>query len=173
MKKSLITLIIIPILLSGCATDKYLQRPKDTNLLFWITQRCSGEDFKQAGCSFIPGWFGAEEYLDYRYELLEVGDKYSETHHYTIPPKHVTYVISGYPDALDGYAVTSIEITDPEITVYGLTMNSTNQEIENKMKQLQFVKKNDAYFKNNCTFNFSSDFISIKAPSTNKHHIIY
>lgn len=169
MKKHLILLTILPtLILPSCSSNKFLKRPEDTNLLFWITERVSAEDFKGCGCTYLPGWFGAAEYLDRRYEAIE------EEGHSRAPDVHVTYLTSGYPDALDASAITRINITDPTITVYGLTMNSAPDVVESRMKELKFkVNKNGAYYKNNCTFYFSRECISINAPSTNKHHIVY
>lgn len=169
MKKIALFFPIIPLLLSGCSLNKFLKRPDDTNLEFWITESWSSEDFKNKGCTYLPGWFGAEEYLGSAYELIE-----DEEGHKEVPDIHVKYLRSGYPDARDSWKVTHIEITDPTIVVYGLSMNSSKEEVKNRMKELKF-KENDygAFIKNNCTFTFSNEYIVINAPSTNRFHIVY
>ena len=45
MKKFALFISIIPLLLSGCSLNKFLKRPDDTNLEFWITESWSSEDF--------------------------------------------------------------------------------------------------------------------------------
>ena len=115
--------------LCSCSTF-YLKKPADTNLDFWITERAERQEFEEKGCALLPGWFGAAKYLDHRYVAEESGDMA------VAPAVHVTYLLSGYPDAKDEWAVTRIHITDPEITVYGLTMNSTNTEIEDRMADI-------------------------------------
>lgn len=167
MKQNL-TILIASFLLVGCGGSKTLERPSESvdesrQLAFWITQRVTLEDFK--GCTYLPGWFGAYEYLDSRYQ--EVDGK--------APEVHVTYVISGYPDCADDLAVTQIDITDPNIVVYGLTMNSSEEEITNTMSELGFSKTKDQtrWGKNNCYFEFSKKSIFIVAPSTNNSGIVY
>ena len=97
------------------------------------------------------------------------------------PAVHVTYLLSGYPDTKDEWAVTRIHITDPEITVYGLTMNSTNTEIEGRMANMtdkfHYSEVNDvlhiSFNVGKCVFDFSSTDIDIAVPPTNKQGIIY
>ena len=77
--------------------------------------------------------------------------------------------------------VTRIHITDPEITVYGLTMNSTNTEIEDRMAdrtdEFHYSEVNDvlhiSFNVGKCVFDFSSTDIDIAVPPTNKQGIIY
>ena len=45
-KTAFIFISIVPLLLSGCSLNKFLKRPDDTNLEFWITESWSSEDFK-------------------------------------------------------------------------------------------------------------------------------
>jgi hypothetical protein len=172
-KSAFIFISIIPLLLSGCSLNKFLKRPDDTNLEFWITESWSSEDFTNKGCTYLPGWFGAEEYLDSRYEPIKTIEE-NGYERLLVPEVHVTYLRAGYPDARDGWRITHIEITDPTIIVYGLSMNSSKEEIKNRMKELKF-KENEygGYYKNNCTFSFSDEYIVINAPSTNNSHIVY
>ena len=172
-KTAFIFISIIPLLLSGCSLNKFLKRPEDTNLEFWITESCSSEDFKNKGCTYLPGWFGAEEYLDSRYEPIKIIEE-NGYERLSVPEVHVTYLRAGYPDALDSWRITRIEITDPTIIVYGLNMNSSKEEVKNRMKELKF-KENEygGFYKNNCTFTFSNEHIVINAPSTNNSHIVY
>ena len=167
------TLPLMAILYS-CSTF-YLKKPADTNLDFWITERAERQEFEEKGCTLLPGWFGAAEYLDHRYVAEESGDMA------VAPAVHVTYLLSGYPDTKDEWAVTRIHITDPEITVYGLTMNSTNTEIEGRMADMtdkfHYSEVNDvlhiSFNVGKCVFDFSSSAINIGVATTNKEEIIY
>ena len=97
------------------------------------------------------------------------------------PAVHVTYVVAGDPDAKDKWAITHIHITDPEITVYGLTMNSTNTEIEDRMAdrtdEFHYSEANDvlhiSFNVGKCVFDFSSTDIDIAVPLTHKQGLIY
>ena len=164
-------------LITGCDAKKaiYLSRPDDTNLEFWITQSVAFEDFKEKGCTYLPGWFGADEYLDSRY----VAD--TREGQATAPDIHVTYLLTGYPDTIDGKAITRIEITDPSITVYGLSLISTAEEIKTRMKgvadSISDMSENNArcvVFKiKNCSFGFASGIITISVPVTNNNNVQY
>ena len=176
--KRIYALPVISILLIGCSnnagqSDIFLKRPKDTNLEFWITERVTFEQLENKGCTYIPGWMGADEYLGSKYRVNEDG---------SVPDIHVTYLITGYPDTLDDRAVTSISVTDPEITVYGLKIGAKESEIFERAKKLNYssmgfvtyVDECCAYFTiKNCTFVFKHSEITIDVPVTNNQGIIY
>ena len=179
IKFSLIT-SIFALLISGCTvkTQKettYIDRPEDTNLEFWITQRVNLEDFDNKGCTFLPGWMGADEYLDSRY----TADTSSGMA--TAPDIHVTYLVTGYPDTLDDRAVTNIEITDPNITVYGLTLSSTIEDIRERMTGVADSISSETvgdeehltFMIDNCSFVFMDTKITISVPVTNNSGVIY
>ena len=61
--KYIIGATIFALLLGACSSNKkdsdiYLDRPEDTNLEFWITQKVSFEDLDNKGCTYLPGWDG-------------------------------------------------------------------------------------------------------------------
>lgn len=88
--------------------------------------------------------------------------------------KYVLYYLSGYPDVLDKYAVTHIEIKDPNVTVYGLTSDSDKITIEKTMVNIGFKKVSDtSYLLNNVTFSFGEGSIIINAKVTNKNNIVF
>ena len=163
-------LFLFPFLLTGCvnSNNTYLQKPEDTNLDYWITQYVSSQTMSEDGCTFLPGWFGASEFLDKRYEVVE------EDGRVVVPDVHVTYLLSGYPDVLDSYAVTRIQITDPEIYVYGLTINSSVEEIANRMKTVPGAKGSGRAYKiKKASFGFNEGNIYISVPSTNKNKVVF
>lgn len=171
----LVTVATLSLLLTGCKTkdDIYLDIPEDTNLEFWITQRVTSEDLLAKGCTYLPGWFGAEEYLDSRY-VADTSETMAKA-----PEVHVTYLLTGYPDTLDERAITRIEITDPSITVYGLTLNSTVEEIEERMIKVAHLYNATTFGDNysitfsKFTFLFTPEKITISAEVTNNQGIIY
>lgn len=178
----LTTLSMIILLVAGCKSGSNkdsgpsLKKPKDTDLEFWITERVTSKDLEDKGCTYLPGWMGAEEYLDSRYQAIP-----GEGGMATAPDIHVTYLLTGYPDLADDLAVTNIEITDSEITVYGLTINSTQNEITSRLSSLSnsfsFVTTLDECYLcvkiQNCSFCFMSTKIIINVPVTNNNGIIY
>ena len=155
--------------------DIYLDKPNNTNLEYWITQKVNGEDLVNSGCTYLPGWFGAEEYLDSRYDA-EISEGIA-----VAPLVHVTYLLTGYPDTLDETAVTHIEITDPDVNVYGLTFNSTYEDITTSMNGIADSFPTESVFDEcycsfvikNCTFSFLEGKIIIDVPVTNEQGIVY
>ena len=170
-------LFVTSILLFGCASpsEKSVEVPPDTDLTFFITEEYSEEKIKSSGATYLPGWFGASEYLDGKYEAIvkNAGNFVN----ISIPDVHVTYLFCGYPDLSDSQKVTRIEITDPEIRVFGLTMNSEKEEIAKRMDELGYScidKDRNVYSFDKCTYTFSKSNIFISAPeSTNKNNIVY
>lgn len=139
----------------------FLERDPATNLLFWITEKVTSSSFR--GFENVPGLMGGREYLDPRYEMLG----------YIVPDVHVTYTVTSYPDYSDSDSyVTSINITDPDITVYGLNVNSSSQEIASKFTSLGFSNESVDGFvrwgKNNCIFWFWGKEIRISAKVSNR-----
>ncbi|MDE7463713.1 MAG: hypothetical protein K2M48_01675 [Clostridiales bacterium] len=119
--------------LCGCADDKVLERPKDTDLEFWITDKVSEEALKNH--YRIPG-FGCEMFFGKDYQPNEINGENSE-----IEPDHcVVYTVTAYPDysSNNGHidTVTHIKITDPNVSIYGVTCNSTFDEFDAVFKDL-------------------------------------
>lgn len=156
--------------LSSCNESKFLDKPHETNLEFWITEEVKKDDFSK--CTFLPGLFGGNMYLDSRYEAIISDDGSSIA---VAPEIHVTYTLTAYPDYSDGgTCVTGIDITDPKINVYGLTMNSSQENISNTMSNLGFKNnENNRWSKNNCVFAFEKSEIIIAAKVTNNKGIVF
>lgn len=94
-------------------------RPKNTTLEFWICDDVSSVDWN--GHDEITGWMGAREFLGKDYHMSTQGGK---------PNVRVSYLLTAWPDyADDGQYVTTIEITDPAVFVYGLTVESEPTEL--------------------------------------------
>lgn len=100
------------------------EMPKNTSLEFWITEDVKGRDW--TGHDEIYGWMGAREFLGSGYKKNE--DPTGSNQH---PEHYVSYVITAWPDYADGGEfVTDITVTDPDVTVYGLTIESTYEEFD-------------------------------------------
>ncbi|MCH5171872.1 MAG: hypothetical protein J1F31_03465 [Erysipelotrichales bacterium] len=159
--KIMISLIAL-IGLSSCDMFAYyLPKPKDTNLELWITEKVSSD--KLETLTLMPKIHGENIYLGSSYSPNEDGMLNS------MPSIYVAYRITNYPNtSSDNISVTYIEITDPEITFYGITLGSTFEEIENSMKKEKFkIEYTDQGYlnasKKNIEFSFYGTSIRITA----------
>ena len=108
------------------------EMPKNTSLEFWITEDVKDRDW--TGHDEIYGWMGAREFLGSGYKKNE--DPTGSNQH---PEHYVSYVITAWPDYTDGGEfVTDITVTDPDVTVYGLTIESTYEEFDAVFEQLGY-----------------------------------
>lgn len=146
--------------------EKILPKPENTTLSYWITQIVTDDDFKD--CTFLPGLFGGSEYLDGRYEAV-VTEHEGGYKSYSEPDIAVIYTTTSYPDyASKTRCVTGIEITDPAISVYGLTREFETKEIQKTMLGYGFKQYRESTFrKNNCNVSFSNHGINLVANVTN------
>ena len=108
------------------------EMPKNTSLEFWITEDVKDQDW--TGHDEIYGWMGAREFLGSGYKKNE--DPTGANQH---PDHYVSYVITAWPDYADGGEfVTDITVTDPDVTVYGLTIESTYEEYDAVFESLGY-----------------------------------
>ena len=108
------------------------EMPENTSLEFWITEDVKDRDW--TGHDEIYGWMGAREFLGSGYKKNE--DPTGSNQH---PEHYVSYVITAWPDYADGGEfVTDITVTDPAVTVYGLTIESTYEEFNVVFEQLGY-----------------------------------
>ena len=108
------------------------EMPKNTSLEFWITEDVKDRDW--TGHDEVYGWMGAREFLGSGYKKNE--DPTGSNQH---PEHYVSYVITAWPDYADGGEfVTDITVTDPAVTVYGLTIESTYEEFDAVFEQLGY-----------------------------------
>ena len=167
---------LIPFLLSACSKTSVkpsLEKTNDTNLNFWIAQEVTYEEMKEKGCTYLREGYAVGEYvfLDSKYTLPE---DQPETL-YKLPEKSVTYTIGNYPKGnSSAKAITYIYVSDPEITVYGLTINSSEEEIDKRMKKIAGEPKSARTYQiENVTFKFYWDGIYIEADVKDKQFIQY
>ncbi len=161
------------------SVQKYAPVPENSGLEFWITDNVAGLNYSEY--EQVDGWMGAREIYGKKYHP-EVGENGYEKK----PEHYVTYLITSYPDYADGGSyVTRIEITDPEISIYGLTVNSTVTEFKSvfeKMGYVVYASEDSGHFsacKNNLvnfvlTHNSDGDLmIKIYVDVTNSTGIIF
>ncbi len=114
--------------------EKYkaeLKRPSDWNRDFWITQRLDN-------LSFDGYEYNYKEYIEpaknYPANFYEVCDEQNQKHVHGM--QYTRYIIM---DNEGDILVHSIRITDPTVTLYGLTLSSSKEEIKkNLMMQPSF-----------------------------------
>ena len=161
MKKTIAFLLClwISFSLSGCA----LNNPKkpETNLEFWIAENVDGVDFSDHEQRF--GLIGGKEYYGSGY--VPTTDANGEQ---IDPEECVIYTVTSYPDyASHKQHITRISITDPTVSVYGLTVNSTWDEISSTMKNEGFKPKGSGYVKGKVYIHFSDKEIYIRVDVSN------
>ena len=119
------------------------------------------------------GIMGGYEYYGKGY--IPTTDEYGQQ----IDPEHcVIYTVTSYPDySSKAQHITGITITDPNIQIYGLTVNSEKQDIITTMTNegfsveelgISIIARKDKY-----TFTFEPNKILIRVNVTNKYGIIF
>lgn len=94
-----------------------------SNLEFWIAENVDNVDFSAYQEKY--SMFGGRQYYGKGY--VPTVDQDGQ-----VDPEHcVIYTVTSYPDYADNSQhITCIEITDPKITVCGITVNSSFEEFE-------------------------------------------
>ena len=165
-KKKIFLIIIAVILILSTSFIfylNYLPNPH-TNLEFWVVERVKKGDFKD--CSPKYGMFGGDQYYGSEY-IPEITEGNMQ-----IDPEYcVIYTVTAYPDYMfNNRYVTGIYITDPKIEIYGLTINSSKEDIIKTLKKKGFIIKegNGVNAKRGkFTINFYNNSISIRAEKSN------
>ena len=151
--------------------DNALPEPS-TNLEFWIAENVDGVDFSEYREKY--GLFGGRQYYGKGY--LPTEDEYGQQ----VDPAHcVIYTVTSYPDYADKEQhITCIEITDPEVIVYGITVNSSFEEFERMIPEygfeLQETNGNNRMARQGKFFvSFDGERIIIQVEVENKDGIIF
>ena len=163
--------IFLTFILFGCGKN-IIERP-ETNLEFWICDNADNIDF--SGYQERYGLWGGREYYGSGYapSLDENGQQID-------PEKCVIYTVTSYPDySSKTHHITNIAITDPEVNVYGLTVNSSEDEIKTSMLNNGFKLVNEgfpqvkSFRKGDVFIRFTNSFIQITVEVSNKHGIVF
>ena len=128
---ALMLLLCTAVLMFSSCTGEKVDKPEDTNLEYWIGDTLNTDE------STLLGTFDvSEHYLDSKYEpIIDAEGGFSK-------PEHcVVYYYSNYPllDLGISKRISAIIITDPEVNVWGLTINSTKEEIRNALEENGFI----------------------------------
>ncbi len=165
MKKAYLIIFAVLLLFTSCGTN--MTKPDDTDLEFWITENVDNVDF--SGYEVRYGLMGGREYYGSGY--VPTVDENGEQKD---PDQCVIYTVTSYPDYSSGKShITRIFISDPSVKVYGLTFNSSNDDIKTKMESSGFKLKQYEnsyglnYVKGKISIHFTEKSISIKAEVTN------
>ena len=202
MKKIVLIIAILAALLfaAGCSSDdeevdtdeaadtEFLVKPDGCALEHWICEDVSDDDF--SGYTEIDGVVGGKEYVSGKYKVEVKQENAADVQ--VLPDECVVYTLTAWPDYADfektGYHVTKITVTDPEISVYGVTAKSNRAEFRKAMSEAGFViedpDENDGSFVEVASTpggNFSIRFessedggvITLVAPVTNRDGIKY
>ena len=173
MKKITILLLCVIVLITivGCSSNK-LEKPQ-TNLEFWIAENVDDVDFSSYQMKY--GMFGGNMYYGTGYvPTLDENEQ-------QVDPEHcVIYTVTSYPDYMNkAQHITRIEITDPEIELYGLSINSSKEDIRNVMEEQGFTVIEAEYGitaekgKFTFVFNKRSNSIAIRVEVTNCLDIVF
>lgn len=130
MKKLIALLLLLctfTLMFSSCKVEPELAKPEDTNLEYWLLDKPDKKDWTK---------IGSDRYLAAGYEpaVDENGDLRRPEH-------SVVYYISNYPLADLGIVkrISRIEISDPNVYIWGLTLNSDREEIITALENNGFV----------------------------------
>jgi len=177
MRKALSLVIVLMTILCclvGCNQDDIndLSQPP-SNLEFWIAENVDDVDFSKYQIKY--GMMGGTEYYGTGYvpTIDEEGQQ--------VDPEHcVLFTVTSYPDySSKSQHITYISITDPSIEVYGLTINSSQEDIRYQLEvkngfSIEELGGNTLVArKGDYTFSFSPSKITIKVNVTNKQGIIF
>ncbi len=163
------------LIFAGCAEEmpdetRPVSEPEH-DLEFWITQNVDDFDFS----SYQPkyGIMGGWEYYGTGYVPTQGEDGQQ------LDPEHcIIYTVTNYPDySSNSLCITRITITDPAVTVYGLSLSSSVEEINSVMTAEGFTVTESGTAlkaeKGKLRFTFLKDAITISAEVTNHFGIIY
>ena len=143
-----------------------------TNLEFWIGENVDSVDFSKLQEKY--GIFGGREYYGTGYVPTV-----DENGQQADPDHCVIYTVTSYPDYSDKEQhITGIYITDPNVEVYGITLQSSIQEFMVLMKQQGFeiAEHSDSYVRaqlDNVWITLTAEWIRIGVEVTNEQDILF
>ncbi len=147
-------------------------KPEGTELEFWIGDRYA--DLDLSGHIEKYGMWGGRQYYGLGYVPTEV-----EGYGQKDPEHYVRYVFTGFPDHSDSMAVSYIEFNDPNINIWGLTVNSTDEEFTEVLEGLGFKVTDSGTFisakrgRLDISLSASTHTMQIRYDVTNIHHLIF
>ncbi len=118
----------------------YPPKPEDTNLKLWIGDVFTKEELDNSGMAFIPRpdiWGLNGYYLDTDYEPVMMEYSLFKGQEFPREPDTYAYYEMSY-FASNRELIERIQFNDPKITLYGLTINSTREEVDARLLELGF-----------------------------------
>ena len=148
-------------------------KEEGSGLEFWLTENVDNVDFSKYQRRY--GLFGGWEYYGTGYVPTE-----GEGGEQKDPDAYVIYTVTSYPDYSDiEHHITRIMITDPKVSVFGLTKQSSVEEIEPVMLRLGYRQEDYGsdngvlYRKGKVTIHFSEQWINIRFDVSNEQGIYF
>lgn len=168
MKKWILPSLICLVVLAA-ASWAWTRLPKpDTNLEFWIAENVEHVDFSDY--QEKHGLMGGHAYYGRGY-----APSYGSNGEQIDPEYHVLYTVTSYPDyASNRRHVTRIDITDPAIELYGVSLRSSAEEISAAMARRGFRQEThpnavgQRYSKGKFALRFADDAIHISVKVSNR-----
>ncbi|MBR5871604.1 MAG: hypothetical protein IKZ09_11275 [Clostridia bacterium] len=165
-KKSVFLLLACAVILLSVLTfsQRTVPRP-ETDLEFWICDNVNDFDFSEYQPRF--GLMGGREYYGKGYQP-SVGENGEQ-----IDPAHcVIYTVTAYPDYASASShITRITITDPNVRIWGLTVDASSTDIMTVMEQNGFRHSTTdiglTYKRGKISVRFSRGSITVSADVTN------
>ena len=115
---------------------------------------------------------GGREYYGSNYEPI-----ITEDNEQLDPEYYVIYTVTAYPDySSNKNHITRISFNDPLVYVYGLTIDSSYEDIYNKMTELGFkadTERKGVFTKGKFRFMFNDKEIYIDVDVTNHFGIVF
>lgn len=140
-------LAVMLIAFCGCNTEgvpEIPERPEDTNLEFWIMEDVTDKGYEWEGHYHeILGSAESclESYWGTGYEPV------IDENGVEISPKYCVFYIPKtlYTDSGSKRVISAISITDPKVTVYGLTVDSTFEEFDAVFRNMGYKIEIESY----------------------------
>ena len=120
----ILLLCTVTLMFSSCGSEK-IEKPEDTNLEYWLLDKPNKKEWTKLRSDY---------YLAAKYEPV-----FDEDGKASAPEHAVIYYIDNYPISEIGLKrIDGIVITDPNVYVWGLTINSTKEEALEVLSELGF-----------------------------------
>ena len=198
MKKITCLLLLVSVIflsLCSCSADPSCQIFRPIDVIEEKIARSKLPDRDDGGETTLELWIGEDvtdfDWSDYEYIPTEGGNRYlgkgyktDENQEIPVFSHYVLYDISGFPDLMSSKkAVSNILITDPQVKVYGLTVESSIDEFAELFRSLgyeiEFLNKTVVAEKDGTKFSLREESeygprsIQIRTEITNKKGIHY
>lgn len=112
---------------------KNFSRPDDYSLMYWVKEEVDETKFDSNVT--LPAAIGCEKYLDTNYKAIK-----NESGNYVLPTKYVAYTVEKDKEKESKKIVTTVDITDEKVFVFGFNIKSDVNEFTKYFEGLGFKK---------------------------------